>query len=169
MATDPVTITVAAEDPAGADALALVAELSAVLTALTGASGQASFDAADVRGPRACFALARDAHGRALGCGALRPLADDLADDLAEVKRMFARPGTRGVGSAVLRFLEGEAARRGYARLRLSTRRVNERAVAFYERHGYRRIPGYGRYAGSPVSACFEKRLAPARPPSSCA
>ena len=150
-------IAVGAEDPAGGDALALVAELSAALSALTGASGQASFDLSDVRGPRACFALARDAQGRALGCGALRPLAGDVA----EVKRMFARPGTGGVGSAVLRFLESEAARRGYAALRLSTRRVNERAVAFYERHGYRRIAGYGRYAGSDVSVCFEKTLTP--------
>ncbi|MFL6699905.1 MAG: GNAT family N-acetyltransferase [Vitreoscilla sp.] len=150
------TIAVSAEEPDGADALALVAELSAVLTEITGASGQASFDVSDVRGPRACFALARDSQGRALGCGALRPLTEDTG----EVKRMFARPGTRGVGSAVLRFLEGEAARSGYAVLRLSTRRVNQRAVAFYERHGYRRIPGYGRYAGSEVSVCFEKLLA---------
>ena len=157
MATDPVTIAVSvrAEDPSGDDALELVGELSAVLTAITGASGQASFDVSDVIGPRACFALARDAHGRALGCGALRPMDADTA----EIKRMFARPGTRGVGSAVLRFLEGEAANRGYLALRLSTRRVNERAVAFYERHGYRRIPGYGRYAGSEVSVCFEKVL----------
>ncbi len=150
-------IAVAAEDPAGADALALVAELSATLTAITGASGQSSFDVSDVGGPRACFALARDTHGRAVGCGALRPMAADVA----EVKRMFARPGTRGVGSAVLRFLEGEAARWGYVALRLSTRRVNARAVAFYERHGYRAIPGYGHYAGSEVSVCFEKLLSP--------
>ena len=151
------TVRVAIEDPAGADAQALMIELSDTLTAITGASGQASFDAGDVRVARACFALARDADGRALGCGALRPLGADRA----EIKRMFARPGTRGVGSAVLHFLEQEAARFGYAATRLSTRRVNERAVAFYERHGYRRIAGYGRYADSEVSVCFEKVLAP--------
>jgi len=149
------SIAVAAEDPAGADALALVAELSATLAALTCATGQASFDAADVLVPRACFAVARDADGRALGCGALRPLEGGVA----EVKRMYARPGTRGVGSAVLAFLEREAAAWGYAALRLSTRRVNARAVAFYERHGYVPIDGYGRYAGSAVSVCFEKRI----------
>ena len=157
MATDPLTITVSAEDPAGADALSLVAELSAVLAAITGDSGQASFDVSDVQGPRACFALARDAHGRALGCGALRPIDADVA----EIKRMFARPGTRGVGSAVLRHLEAEAARLDYVTLRLSTRLVNTCAMAFYERHGWRRIPGYGRYAGNDVSACFEKVLRP--------
>ena len=152
MAADALTISVSAEDPAGADALALMAELSAALTAITGAGGQASFDVSDVRGPRACFALAL---ARALGCGALRPIDADVA----EIKRMFARPGTRGVGSAVLRHLEAEAARWGYAALRLSTRLANARAVAFYERHGYRRIPGYGRYAGSDVSVCFERVL----------
>ena len=72
---------------------------------------------------------------------------------------MFARPGTRGVGDALLRFLELQAAQWGYAVLRLSTRRVNARAVAFYERHSYRAIAGYGRYAGSEVSVCFEKRI----------
>jgi GNAT superfamily N-acetyltransferase len=149
-------IHIALEDPAGADALALVAELSAALQAITGASGQASFDIDDVRLARAGFALARDAHGRALGCGALRPISGDCA----EIKRMFARPGTRGVGAALLRFLEQRAADWGYTTLRLSTRRVNERAVAFYLRHGYRPIAGYGRYAGSEVSRCFEKRVA---------
>jgi GNAT superfamily N-acetyltransferase len=149
-------IRVAFEDPACVDARALVAELSAVLERLTGATGQASFDADDVRVARAGFALARDAQGRALGCGALRPLADGCA----ELKRMFARPGTRGVGAELLRFLERQAVDWGYATLRLSTRRVNERAVAFYLRHGYRPIAGYGRYAGSVASQCFEKRIA---------
>ena len=155
MAIDPLTVAVRAEDPAGADALALVAELSAVLTAITGASGQASFDVSDVQGPRACFALARDAHGRALGCGALRPLEPGVA----EIKRMYARHGTSGVGSAVLRFLEDEAVARGYQALWLETRLVNRRAVDFYEARGYRRIANYGKYIGNPLAVCFEKHL----------
>jgi GNAT superfamily N-acetyltransferase len=151
------TIHVTFEDPAGADARMLVGELSRTLTALTGASGQASFDLADVRVARACFALAREEDGRPCGCGALRPMDGDVA----EIKRMYARPGTRGVGAAILESLEGQAMRWGYVALRLSTRRVNARAVSFYERHGYRRIDGYGAYAGSDVSVCFEKRIAP--------
>ena len=55
------TVTVDAEDPSSRDACALIAELSAALTAITGASGQASFDVADVRVARARFAIARDA------------------------------------------------------------------------------------------------------------
>lgn len=149
-------VDVARADPGCADARALMDELSDALTAITGSSGRASFDPDDVRAPRACFAIARDAHGRALGCGAFRPLDADVA----EVKRMLARPGTKGVGDAVLRFLEAEAARLGFSALWLETRLVNARAVAFYERHGYARIPNYGRYVGNAQAVCFARQLA---------
>ena len=155
-----VPMQVQAADPGSPDALLLMAELSAVLAAITGDSGQSSFDADDVRGPLACFAVARlapqgDADGDALGCGAFRPLEAGVA----EVKRMYARPGHAGVGSAVLAFLEKEAAALGYQALRLSTRRVNTRAVVFYAARGYRIIPNFGRYAAKPESVCFEKQL----------
>lgn len=151
----PMQVRVQAADPGSPDALLLMAELSAVLVAITGDSGQSSFDADDVRGPLACFAVARSGQGGALGCGAFRPLALGIA----EVKRMYARPGHSGVGTAVLAFLEKEAAALGYQALRLSTRRVNTRAVAFYEACGYRLIPNFGRYAVKPESVCFEKQL----------
>ncbi|GLH75096.1 N-acetyltransferase [Bradyrhizobium sp. SSBR45G] len=132
-----------------------MSELSAALARITGDSGRSSFDPNDVRGSRACFLVARDETGHALGCGALRPLAADIA----EVKRMYARPEMRGVGAAILAHLETAAAGYGYQAIRLETRLVNVRAVAFYQRHGYRRIPNYGRYAGRPEAVCFEKRL----------
>ena len=43
--------------------------------------------------------------------------------------------------------------------IRLETRRVNSRAIAFYERSGYGRIAAYGRYIGRPDAVCFGKRL----------
>jgi ribosomal protein S18 acetylase RimI-like enzyme len=49
----------------------------------------------------------------------------------------------------------------GYETLRLSTRLVNQTAVSFYERNGYRRIPNYGRYQGRDEAVCFEKMLLP--------
>ncbi|KQW97040.1 acetyltransferase [Massilia sp. Root418] len=160
-------LQVHAADPGSPEALLLMAELSAVLAAITGDSGQSSFDADDVRGPLARFAVARNGHGEAVGCGAFRPLEQGVA----EVKRMYARHGHGGqggeggdcagggIGSAVLAFLEQEAAALGYQALRLSTRRVNTRAVAFYAARGYRVIPNFGRYAVKPESICFEKRL----------
>jgi len=149
------TIVLHREDPTAADAVRLMEELSTALEAITGDSGRASFDAADVVGPAACFVVARDAGGAALGCGALRPLQPGIA----EIKRMYARHGTSGVGSAVLRFLETEAALLGYQAIWLETRLVNRRAVDFYEARGYARIPNYGKYVGNPLAVCFEKQL----------
>ncbi|CCE02967.1 GNAT family N-acetyltransferase [Bradyrhizobium sp. STM 3809] len=148
-------LTISRDDPASSDAEALLAELSAALAEMTGDSGRTSFDPDDVRGPRACFLIARDGAGQAVGCGALRPLEADIA----EVKRMYARRGSSGVGSAILAQLETVAASLGYAAIRLETRLVNARAVGFYERHFYRRIPNYGRYVGRPEAVCFEKAL----------
>ena len=143
------------EDPAARDSLLLMQELSTALESITGDSGNASFDASDVYGPAGRFVVARDAGGQALGCGALRPLEPGVA----EIKRMYARHGTSGVGSAVLRFLEDEALALGYQAVWLETRLVNRRAVDFYEARGYRRIANYGKYIGNPLAVCFEKQL----------
>ena len=140
-------------DPAASEALALLAELAAALAALTGDSGNASFDAADVRGPRACFVLA-SGDGAATGCGALRPLSPHVA----ELKRMYARPGS-GAGSALLAHLEARASALGYREIWLETRKVKTQAIRFYERHGYRRIDNYGRYAGVDTAVCFARAL----------
>jgi ribosomal protein S18 acetylase RimI-like enzyme len=146
---------IAIEDPESADAAVLLEELSGTLAAITGSSGKASFDVNDVRGERARFVLARDAQGNAVGCGGFRPLETGIA----EIKRMYSRRSIPGVGTAVLRFLEAQARELNYTVLRLETRIVNTRAVAFYERLGYTRIPNFGKYAGRPEAACFEKEL----------
>ncbi|WP_342119733.1 GNAT family N-acetyltransferase [Pseudoduganella sp. OTU4001] len=149
---------VAAADPGAPEAVALLAELDSALQAITGDSGRTLFRADDVRSAAGRFALARDAYGALLGCGALRPMGA-AEEGVAELKRMYARPGSQGVGSAVLAWLEREARSIGYRALRLETRLVNARAVQFYQRHGYQRIENFGRYAGNPAAACFEKLL----------
>lgn len=148
-------VSIHAEDPSAPDALLLMEELSATLAAITGDSGKASFDPEDVRQANARFVVARDGEGRALGCGAFRPLRDGVA----EVKRMFARPGHPGTGSAILSHLEAEAAALGYQELWGETRRINQRALGFYLRHGYLVIPNYGKYVGNGLAACFAKVL----------
>ncbi len=141
--------------PDHTDARLLLDELSAALQAITGDSGRSGFAADDVRGPRSRFVIAQDEAGAALGCGALRPLQDGVA----ELKRMYARPGSHGVGAALLTHLESSARHLGYRALWLETRAVNTRAVSFYERHGYRRIDNFGRYAGNAAAVCFGKEL----------
>ena len=141
-------------DPESDDARALIAELDAALAAICGDSGAGSFDPADVRGPGAVFLVARAADGRAAGCGALRPLAPGVA----ELKRMYARPGS-AAGLHLLAALEAQAARFGYREIRLSTRRVNLKALAFYARNGYVPVENYGRYAGRSESICLARNL----------
>ena len=146
---------VSACDPEHPDALALVEELSAALAVITGDSGKSSFSAADARVARSLFVVARGEDGALLGCAALRPLDGDVG----EVKRMYARPGTQGVGLALLAHVEREAGLLGYRALWLETRRVNARAVAFYQKHGYAQIANYGKYVGRDEAICLGKAL----------
>lgn len=144
---------VAQEDVLSAEAQALMSELSEVLVVITGDSGKSSFDPRDVCIEGGRFVVARTSEGTAVGCGALRPLQAGIA----ELKRMYARPGHRGAGSAILAHLENAAGILGYAFLWLETRAVNERAVQFYLRHNFQKIPNYGKYVGNAEAVCLGK------------
>ena len=143
------------EDPTTPEASTLIDALSDTLASITGDSGKSSFDPDDVRGPMARFVVARTKEGDVVGCGAFRPLQTGVA----EIKRMYAKPGTKGVGHAVLSHLEQEAATLGYEQLWLETRLINEHAVAFYKKHGYRRISNFGKYVGNAAAVCLAKTL----------
>lgn len=82
-----------------------------------------------------------------------------MDEKTAEIKRMFVNEKSTGVGSKILSFLEQQAYVMGYRVLRLETRLVNQKAVTFYERNGYRRIPNYGRYLDRAEAVCFDKCL----------
>ena len=148
-------ITIAIENPESEDAVQLMEELSACLQSLTGDSGKASFDVRDLHAPRSAFVIARDSGGKAVGCGAIRPIDGQTA----EVKRMYCRISGQGMGKRILSFLEEHAGKLTYSALRLETRRMNKAAVAFYISCGYHEIPNYGKYAGRAEAICFEKKL----------
>ena len=107
--------------------------------------------------------LARDDAGTAVGCGALRLLADGAA----EVKRMYVVPAARGLGvaRAVLAGLEDAARERGWTTLRLETGPRQPEAVDLYLSAGYRPIDAFGGYAGEPDAAdsLFFERMLDAR------
>ena len=149
-------ISVEAASPRSEEALALLNALSDTLALITGDSGRGSFDIPDVEQEGALFVIARSETGEAIGCGAMRPLRPAIC----EIKRMYARPGSKGVGRALLAFIEKQARAMGYREAWLETRMVNKRAVSFYEAAGYRRIPNFGKYAGRPEAVCFAKLLA---------
>lgn len=148
------TITILPTSPYDKACLQLQDELSATLQQITGSSGRASFDAS-AWGKRDIFLLACS-NDIAVGCGALR----EVSAEIGEIKRMYARPETRGVGTQLLQALEKHALAHGFKTLWLETRKINQRAVAFYLRNGYQIRENYGRYAGRAEAVCFEKRLA---------
>jgi GNAT superfamily N-acetyltransferase len=78
---------------------------------------------------------------------------------LAEIKRMYVRPGFRrqGIGRGLLGALEGEAVRLGATMVRLDTGDKQPEAQVLYERSGYRPI---GNWNNNPHAAYWgEKEL----------
>ncbi|MDW8847987.1 GNAT family N-acetyltransferase [Erwinia sp. MMLR14_017] len=150
-------ITVSPGAVTSEEAKKLLAMLSVILHQLTGSDGRASFNAEEVKHPRACFALARNSQGEAVGCGAIRPL--DGQEEVAEMKRVFAAAGNQGVGYALLSFLEEEARKRGYREIWLETRKVNQRALNFYLKNGYQIRENFGRYVGREEAVCLGRML----------
>jgi N-acetylglutamate synthase-like GNAT family acetyltransferase len=142
-------------NPNSPEALQLMEELSNSLEAITGDSGKSSFNASDVCVERSLFILAYDEAGEVIGCGAIRPISEDIA----EVKRMFAKSKGKGIGTEILCYLEQQAKELSYSTLRLETRLINRQAISFYEKNGYIRIDNYGRYVNRPEAVCFEKDI----------
>lgn len=137
------------------DAAMLLDELSDTLERITGRSGRASFKLEDVTVPRSLFVVARDESGQAVGCGAIRPFNDNTA----EVKRVYARVKSSGIGRKIVSFLEKSAKNFGYKYVCIETGIVNKKAVNFYKSMGYYVIDNYGKYINNEKSICFEKKL----------
>ena len=104
--------------------------------------------------------------GEPVACGGVRTLSDGeddgdrgAAGGVGEIKRMWVHPGWRGagLGSRLLRHLEGVSRDLGHREVRLDTNGALTEAVAMYERADYRRI---GRYNDNPYAEhFFAKRL----------
>ena len=108
----------------------------------------------DYNPPRGRFFLAMSGD-EVLACGGLVWIDDSVA----EIKRMWVDPASRGRGLAgrLLAFLEQTAADSGRRRVILDTNPVLLEAIAMYRKAGYRDIE---RYNDNPYAGLwFEKRL----------
>lgn len=148
-------ITVEKSDPFSPDSCSLIEKLSAELAPITGDSGKSNFTIDSMDGDRSLWVLARNEKGDATGCGAIRPLTENIA----ELKRMFSDRSAPWVGKALLNFLETSAKNMGYTEIWLETRHVNHKAVNFYKNNGYVLIENYGPYIGRDEAVCFSKVL----------
>lgn len=102
------------------------------------------------------FAVARDAQGQALGCGAVV-----LGGEHGEIKRMWVQPEARGQGvaQALLALLEAEARAAGCPSLVLETGPKQPEAIALYARQGFARCGPFGDYRDDPMSVFMRKAL----------
>lgn len=138
------------------DVVALIEQLDAYQSTLYPAESNHLVDVSTLVQPHVLFAVARDAEGAAVGCGAVMLLAG-----YGEVKRMYVHPALRGHGIAqqVLAFLEAQAVQRHCPLLRLETGIHQHEALRFYERAGYAYCERFGDYPVDPLSVYMEKRL----------
>lgn len=155
--TDPVLIALESADQP--EVSALIDELDAYQKPLYPPASHHGIDLAALMAPNVLFAVARDADGAALGCGAVV-----LTPQYGELKRMVTQPACRrrGVASSLLRFLEHEARARGCTHVTLETGVRQLAALRFYERQGYVRCAPFGDYIEDPHSAFMRKTLPPA-------
>ncbi len=94
--------------------------------------------------------------GQPAGCGAVVTLEPKTG----ELSRIFVGESARrrGVGSAIMKWLENSAKER-FDRLVLETGTAQEESIALYEALGYTPIKCWGKSEHNPRSRCYEKRL----------
>ena len=148
------------ESPDQPEVIALIAELDAYQDTLYPAEARYALDVASLKQPNVVFAVARDAEGVAIGCGAVV-----IAGALGELKRMYVRPQNRGCGAAhrLLIELEAAAAEMGCRELLLETGPYQPEALAFYAKQGFARRGPFGGYPEHPLSVFMGKAVQPTR------
>lgn len=134
----------------------LLEDFDAYLAKLFPPEAAYGLPADELRSPNVRFVFVEQGDA-VIGCGALR-----LADDFAEIKRMYVVPERRqsGVGQEILTHLEGAAASAGRPLIRLETSVAQPEAIALYEQAGYARIDPFPPYEPDPRSVFFEKSIA---------
>jgi len=149
-------MNIAFETPDQPEIVSLIADLDAYQLTLYPPESVYALDLAALKQPNVLFAVARNADGAALGCGAMV-----MTPQFAEVKRMYVRPEARGRGLArrMLSLLEQEAARRGSTLYTLETGPSQPEAIALYEQLGYQRCGPYGDYRDDPLSVFMRKQV----------
>ena len=149
-------VRVALESANQPQVVALIADLDAYQDTLYPPESRHALDLNALQQPNVIFAVARDAAGQAVGCGAIV-----LQGSQGELKRMYVQPEQRGQGCAraILGLLEATALQRGCHLVLLETGPYQPEALAFYARHGYARRGPFGGYRDDPLSVFMQKPL----------
>lgn len=144
-------ITIAAENPLGADLSLVMARHAAAMNAQTPAESVHMMDAAELATPEVVFFVMRDV-GVAVGMGAFKRIDADHA----EIKSMHILTEVRGRGLSkrLLMHLMDEARATGFRRLSLETGAQSGFAAAraLYASAGFRECPAFATYRPDPNS-----------------
>ena len=94
--------------------------------------------------PRGELLFAKDIHGQAIGCVALRPLPAH-GEQVCEMKRLYVSPAGRGTGAgrALAEAMIHKAKELGYREMRLDTLPSMGAALKLYAYLGFVDIPAY--------------------------
>ncbi|QVL30989.1 GNAT family N-acetyltransferase [Telmatocola sphagniphila] len=144
-------------DPRLPEVAQLIAELSAEMAGLyESEDGSGHYQPEDGLPPRGIFLVGRRGN-ELVACGGYRLMEPGVV----EIKRMYVRPSSRGLGYSrrILSELEARARQAGFSRTRLETGDRQPAALALYRGAGYLPVPPYGVYENNPHSFCFEKEI----------
>jgi GNAT superfamily N-acetyltransferase len=142
----------------------LVAAAQADLAARYGSGDETTIEAVEFDPPEGGFLIAY-LRGEPVACGGWRTLSHftdaGVAEDVAEIKRMYAVPSARGNGTAqaLLAALEESARENGMHRMVLETGGRNPEAIRFYAKCGYEVIANYGYYKDEQDCVSFGRDL----------
>lgn len=172
MPQDSVTSTIAIEDPAAPDIVALLTEHLDDMHATSPAESVHALDVAALRAPHVTFFAARSGAesrrpdgevvpaGAVLGVGALALIDSEHAELKSMRTPEWARG--RGVGAAVLVAILDHARAAGLTRVSLETGSQDFFIPAhrLYESHGFVECPPFGDYVPDPHSRFYTLLLA---------
>ena len=147
--------TIGPSNPCAQDCRALLRESDEALLAVYPPDEIFTVDADELAVPNAIFLTARQGPDL-LGCVALMDMLH-----YGEVKRLFVRPGARGLGLArgLMRALERHARDLGLRCLRLESGAALAAAVALYRDLGFAPCPAFGGHPDIDSNLFLEKRL----------
>ncbi len=150
-------ITIVEEPPDSADAVHLINELDAYLMGHPyPQESRHAFSVDKLLREGVIFFVTRSQQEPA-ACGGIKLFGSEYG----EVKRMYVRPGYRGLGlgKGMLNHLAEYARGRQVNLLRLETGIYQTEAIGLYERYGFHRRPPFGEYREDPLSVYFEKSV----------
>ena len=143
----------------------LVAAAQEELTQRYGSGDENPIESVQFDPPEGAFLVAW-VDGQAVGCGGWRTISHfdenpSIAEDVAEIKRMYVSPTVRngGVATALLAAIEDSAREHGMHRMILETGLAQPEAIRFYEKMGYERIANYGYYRDAPDCVSYARNL----------